>query len=221
MDAKRASNSLKRFFIVGHLDPRQGVRVPMRQASVFSARKLIESTMASFTSVSAFGENGVTCTVARVDLTSDGGVLFDGLFDTQLSGKVGYVVGFAFRNSGFGDCGVSAFGFSGLDGHRTKFSAGSPWVKAHWNEATTAGLIFEISVFTDMSGSVRGAVDTWMSLFPTPFHFIDSGENSSGIDNIIAGGGDPFDGEGASGDSVVGLLAAQSFFVLQLSSFLR
>lgn len=221
MDAMRAPDSFKRYFIVGGFDSRRGVREPMRQAGVFSARKLIENAMASFISIGPFDQNGVTCTRARVDLTRDGGVLFDALLNTQLPGKVGYVVGFAFRNSGFGDCGVSGFGFGGLDGHRTKFSTGSRWIQEHWNEATTAGVIFEISVFTDMSASVKSVVNTWMTLFPMPFHFIDTGASSSSIDNIIAGGGDPFDGEGAAGDSVAGLLTTQSFFVMRLSPFMR
>jgi len=172
MDARREDDSLRRFFIAKGLAGSGGFRAPARQAGIFSARTLIDNTMASFVSIGGFDDHGVDCSRARVDFTSDGGILFDSFLDTPLTVQVAYVVGFAFKRSGFGDGALRAFGFPNVDGHRAKFKVGSSWLRDHWKDAMPEGIVFQIIADTNLQDSAESFVETWTRLFPVPFHYI-------------------------------------------------
>jgi hypothetical protein len=203
-EARRLDDSFKQYFDVKKLDPAQGIRRPMSLARVSSARSLIEDSIFGFSAPSPLSDAGVDCTQAHAYFRHDGLFYLNARLETGLTVPVFYVIGFAFKGSGMAAVLGLALNYPGLNGHQVFMLGNSSWLKAQYNDAEAAGLVFRIKATTDLNLQRGAVVQSWAnsfpsSSFPSGLMPLGDGGNSASIDQIIAAGGDPFDNVGGDG----------------------
>jgi len=198
---RRLSDSLRRFFYARNLDPPQGTR---QVANNNTLRSLIESTVVSFVPSQLPLSNSLTqITAAQADFAADGSyrcradiITSQPNFENML-----VAIGFAFNVDGFGDGWVGPSIQAGRKFNKARFDQtnSSSWLRNNWDRAMAEGLSFGLFASSDSNMTLDQFIGDFEAQFNVPFTFMQDDQQFGGseIANIIAAGGDPFEGDGS------------------------